>query len=126
VIILTSRPIIYNKQCKIKKALMDSKNKTVIRIQVNPGVARNEVTGIYGGLFKLGIAAPPVKGRANKELISYLSNLLRIKRDDIEIISGQKTRIKTIAVSGLDKEVIIDKLLARDALKRGFQSEISW
>jgi len=60
------------------------------------------------------IAAPPVKGKANKELINYLSGLLEIKRGDIIIISGQTKRNKTLAVSGLDREVIVKKLSIKD------------
>ena len=105
---------------------MNKTPKTFIKVQVVPGASRNEVTGIHGDSIRLKVAAPPVKGRANKELISYLSDLLGIKRDDIEITSGQKTRIKTIAVSGLDEETIMKKLLVKDIKKRGFQSEISW
>jgi len=105
---------------------MNKTPKRFIKVQVVPGASRNEVTGIHGDSIRLKVAAPPVKGRANKELISYLSDLLGIKRDDIEITGGQKTRIKTISVSGLDEETIMKKLLVKDIKKRGFQSEISW
>ena len=107
---------------------MDNKKKTVIKVSVRPGASRNEVTGMSGDSFKIKIAAPPVKGKANKELINYLSDLLGIKRDYIEITGGQTNRSKMLSVFGLSKEIITDKLLARDAKdkKRGFQSEISW
>jgi len=85
--------------------------KTIIRVQVTPGASKNEVTGIQGKLYRIKIAAPPVKGKANKELINYLSNLLKIKRGDIAITSGQIKRCKTLAISGLDKETLAKKLL---------------
>ena len=59
---------------------MDNKKKTVIRVSVSPGAARNEVTGMHGDSFKIKIAAPPVKGKANKELISYLISCWREMR----------------------------------------------
>ena len=127
-IVLTSKPIIYNKQGKIKKVLVDNTKKTIIKVRVSPGASKNEVTGFRGDSIKMKIAAPPVKGKANKELINYLSGLLGIKRGDIIIISGQTKRNKTLAVSGLDREVIVKKLSVKDKndKKRGFQSEISW
>lgn len=100
---------------------MAEAGKTIIKVLVSPGASRNEVTGLLGDSIKLKIAAPPLKGRANKELISYLSDLLGIKRDDIEIISGQTKRSKTLAVSGLDREIILKKLLilSQGTKKRG-------
>mgnify|MGYP001419265393 CR=1 FL=1 len=94
---------------------MNNTLKTVIRIQVSPGASKNEVTGMYGDSIKLKIAAPPVKGLANKELINYLSDLLGIKREGIIIVSGQTKRSKTIAISGLDREDILKKLLIKKA-----------
>ena len=47
--------------------------KIKIWVQVHPNARRNEVQGEKDGIWQLKIAAPPVRGRANQELISFLS-----------------------------------------------------
>ena len=93
---------------------MNKLKKTIIKVRVSPGASQNEVAGLHGDSIKLKIAAPPVRGQANKELVSFLSDLLEIKRGDIAITSGQTKRNKTLAVSGLDREIILKKLLIKD------------
>lgn len=53
------------------------------------------------------IKAPPVEGKANKEIISYLSRLLKVPKKSIEIKSGQNNPYKVIRVTGLDEETCI-------------------
>ena len=46
--------------------------------------------------IKIRIKAIPEKGRANAELIKFLSNELNIPKDKITIISGKSTPLKLI------------------------------
>ena len=50
------------------------------------------------GTIKIALVSPPQKGRANKELISFLSDELGIERKNIKIISGLASRIKIISI----------------------------
>ena len=79
-------------------------------IKVTPNAGRNEITGYRDGVIGVKIAAPPVRGRANKELIAFLSKTLGISKSSISIIRGQAGRNKLIAVSGLTREEIIKRL----------------
>ena len=51
-----------------------------ITIQVQPRAARTEVIGLHGNAIKLRVAAPPVDGAANRELIRCLARLLNVPR----------------------------------------------
>jgi len=79
-------------------------------VRVHPNAARNEVVGITGGVWQVRVSALPVKGKANKELIAFLSQLLGVSKSRISIIRGHTTRNKAIAISGLSQEDIMQRL----------------
>ena len=61
--------------------------------------------------LRLKIAAPPQKGRANRELVVFLSRRLGLKRDSVEILSGHTARNKVLRIRGLSKEAVLKRLL---------------
>lgn len=87
-----------------------SQNQTTITIHVQPNARRNEVLGFEDGVLHLKIAAPPVKGKANKELIDFLSQLLKVSRGSVAIEKGLTSRRKVIAIDGLDQAHILERL----------------
>jgi len=84
--------------------------KAEISVRVHPNAARNEVVGVTDGVWQVRVSAPPVKGKANKKLIAFLSGLLGVGKSQIDIIRGRTTRNKVIAVSGLSQEDIMKRL----------------
>jgi len=87
------------------------KNTARILMQIYPSAARNEVVGFTDDVLRVKIAAPPVKGKANKELLDFLSQLLALSKDRIGIIKGHTTRNKIVAIDGMSKETAIKLLL---------------
>jgi uncharacterized protein (TIGR00251 family) len=87
-----------------------SERKENITIQVQPNARRNEVLGFEDGILHIKIAAPPVKGKANKELVLFLSQLIGVSRGSINIKSGLTSRRKAIAIAGLDRDQIVERL----------------
>ena len=81
-----------------------------ISVRVHPNAAKNEVAGIINGVWQIRVAAPPVKGKANKELVAYLSRFLGVSKSQIGIIKGHTTRNKIIAIDGLTQEDITKRL----------------
>jgi len=63
-------------------------------IHVQPRASRIGLCGIHGDALKLAISAPPVDGKANKEVIAFLAALLKIPKKEIVIISGLQSRTK--------------------------------
>jgi len=90
-----------------------SERQESITIQVQPNARRNEVLGFEDGILHLKIAAPPVKGKANRELIELLSKLLGVSKGSINIERGITGRRKVIAIAGLDREQIVARLGAQ-------------
>ena len=80
------------------------KNKNYLRIKVIPNSNTNEIKEIMTDdsgeeTIKIKIKAIPEKGKANTELIKFLSKELEIKKSNISIISGKTDRIKLIKIS---------------------------
>jgi uncharacterized protein (TIGR00251 family) len=73
----------------------------VIKTRVEPRSSRPGIAGAYRDGIKVRLASPPVEGRANRELIEVLSRELKIKKRDIEIISGKTSRNKVVKISGV-------------------------
>ncbi len=78
----------------------------IIKIKVEPRSSRSEIVGPYGDGLKVKLTSPPVEGRANKELIEVLAKGFKIRKADVEIIAGDKSKTKTvrlIGVTGIEK-----------------------
>ena len=85
---------------------------TAHNIRVIPGSKLNQVVGIMDdGSLKIKLKAKPIAGRANLELIKYLSNILDINESDIEIHSGLSSRNKIIRIRNVDKARLQQKIL---------------
>jgi len=86
--------------------------KTTILVRVRPNAARNEVVDVTDGVYLVKVSAPPVKGKANKELVAFLSRLLGVSKSQVNIIKGYTSRNKVIALDGLSQEDIMKRLLS--------------
>ena len=60
--------------------------------------------------LKIALAAPPVDGKANRELIAFLAKRLGLPKTAIDLVKGQNSRMKSVRVYGLDATSIL-KLL---------------
>jgi len=86
-------------------------NTARIEVRVQPNAARNEIVALADGILRIKIAAPPVKGRANRELVDFLCKLLNLSKNRVSIVKGHTTRNKLVAIEGLSQEAVL-KLLA--------------
>ena len=87
--------------------------KQKISLSVYPNASRNEIVGFTDGVLLVKVSAPPVKGKANKELITYLSRLLGVGKGSINIIKGHTARNKVVAIDGLSQEEVMKRLLPK-------------
>ena len=84
--------------------------RTRILARVQPNARRSEVVGFTDGVLQVRVAAPPVKGRANLELIALLSDVLGVGRSALTIEKGLTSRNKTIAINGLGQDRVASLL----------------
>ena len=73
-------------------------------VRVTPRAPRTQLNGIIQNgvdtIYKVAIAAPPIGGRANAELIRYIASVLDVPRSAIEVASGEHSRNKLVRVRG--------------------------
>ena len=83
-----------------------------VSIFVQPRASRTEVVGHHGDAIKLRVAAPPVDGEANREVVRFLSKLLGIPPGSVELLSGESGRRKVVELRGVTVDFVRSKLLA--------------
>ena len=87
----------------------------ILRIRVTPNSSKNATGGIftdsYGNDFlKINLSAVPEKGKANQELIKYLSKILNLSKSTLIILSGETDRYKKLQLNISPSSSIEDKL----------------
>jgi uncharacterized protein (TIGR00251 family) len=70
----------------------------ILNIRVIPKASRNLVKEVEGG-FKVYLTKPPEDGLANQQLLEVLAEYLKVKRYQIRITNGQKSRDKLVEVN---------------------------
>ena len=75
-------------------------------VRVQPRAARSKVAGVRGGALLLRVAAPPVDGAANEELVRLLAGWLGVARRDVSIVGGAASRSKLVDVRGVSVEAV--------------------
>lgn len=70
-------------------------------VRVAPRASRNRVVGIQDGALKVALTAPPVDGAANEALKKLLAKALGVAKSDVEILRGDRARIKVLCVHGV-------------------------
>ena len=70
-----------------------------IRVKVIPKSSKTEFAGhLPDGVWKIKVAAPPEKGKANRALLEFLAAYLGVPKSRIRIVAGDTSRIKRIQV----------------------------
>jgi uncharacterized protein (TIGR00251 family) len=87
-----------------------TKKPVRIAVQGHPGAKRNEVVRFEEGVWDIKIAAPPTEGKANKELIEFLSKVLDISKSRVTISKGATGHRKLIELEGITKEAAEERL----------------
>jgi uncharacterized protein (TIGR00251 family) len=89
----------------------DAKTGTAISVKVIPRAKKNEVAGLMeDGSVRIRLTAPPVEGAANQALVEFLSQLLQIHKNQIEIVAGLSSERKLISLVGISPHSVEDIL----------------
>ena len=83
------------------------------KVQVVPRASRSEIVGEHNGALRVRIAAPPVDGAANEELIHTLARALRVKRGAIEVVAGRTSKTKQVRVTSASPRDLVRLLSQR-------------
>ncbi|HEX9380668.1 MAG TPA: DUF167 domain-containing protein [Gaiellaceae bacterium] len=83
---------------------------TRLRLRVAPGAARAGVVGRHGDAWKVRVAAPPERGRANEAVVRLLAETLSVPREAVTLVSGHGGRDKIVELTGLGPSQIERRL----------------
>ena len=89
-----------------------SEGRLLVEIKAVPGASKTEAAGVTDGRLRVRIAAAPEDGRANSALVTFLAKELGCPKRDITIVSGEKSRLKIVAVP-LSGETTLRALLTK-------------
>lgn len=81
-----------------------------ITVRVQPNASQNELLHFRDGVLQIKITAPPVKGKANRELIKFLSDTLQVSQSQLTVEQGMTSKRKVISIDGLTRRQIMGQL----------------
>lgn len=69
-----------------------------LSVLVVPNASITEIVGMHDGALKIRLAAPPVDGKANEELIRFLAKKLDLAPSEISINKGATGKRKRVDI----------------------------
>lgn len=83
-----------------------------IAVKVIPNAPHDEVVGWRGKVLTVKLTAPPVEGRANRELCSFLARVFGVSSADVSLLRGETSRHKTVHIAGISAAQARERLNA--------------
>jgi uncharacterized protein len=87
--------------------IKQSRETVSFDVRVAPRASRDAIEGEHAGALKIRLTAPPVDDRANESLRHLLARRLKVPVSAVRIVSGEKSRSKRVAISGVTREQIL-------------------
>ncbi len=75
----------------------------LISVKVVPKAKKVQVKELSPGQYKVYLTSPPVDGLANEQLIKVLSEFFEVKRKDVILIKGVRSRNKIVEIKGIER-----------------------
>lgn len=89
------------------RIVQDTKAGAVLTVHIQPKASTTECVGVHGDAIKIRVAAPPVDGAANDELIRFLARRLSTPLTSVQIQSGASGRHKRVLVKGVTAQLVL-------------------
>jgi uncharacterized protein (TIGR00251 family) len=95
-----------------KFRLHDGKKGAALAVRVTPRASSNQIVGaLHDGTIKIRITAPLDVDQANAELVDFLSAVLEVGKNRIEVVAGATGRDKLISVLDMDSATLHKKIV---------------
>jgi uncharacterized protein (TIGR00251 family) len=69
-----------------------------VRIVVIPRAKKSEIIKLQSGSLRVKLTSPPIKNRANRELIELLSHYYQVSKSTIRIVRGVHSKEKVVEI----------------------------
>lgn len=77
----------------------------IVTVKVTPGAPRTCVKRFENGILYVAVAAPPEKGRANDALVDFVAEQFGLKKQQVQIVSGQTSRLKRLQIPVEEQQI---------------------
>jgi len=78
-----------------------AKDEISFAVRVVPRASRSEIAGEHDGALRVRVAAAPVEGAANAELIKTLAKAFGVAASHVNVTAGQRSKQKRVSVVGI-------------------------
>jgi len=82
-------------------------------VRIVSRASRSEIAGEHNGALRIRIAAPPVEGAANRELIRLLARMFKLPQTAVAIVSGARSKSKVVRIQGADSAKLEQLILLK-------------
>ncbi|AEH45630.1 protein of unknown function DUF167 [Thermodesulfatator indicus DSM 15286] len=90
----------------------------LLSIYLQPKAKKEEIVGFYQEALKIKVKSPPVDGKANEALISFLAKKLGLSKKNLKLLAGFTSKHKKVYIEGLEEKEIKKRLgIVNDAIK---------
>ncbi len=83
----------------------------LVTVRVIPRSRQTRIDGVRNNAVLVRLAAAPVDGAANDALLELLADILECSRRQLRLVSGERSRDKSIQVDGIPSEIVARRLL---------------
>lgn len=92
--------------------LVEKDGAVRFEVHAKPRAKTSKVVGVRGDAVEIALAAPPVDGAANEELVRFVALVLHVRKRDVELVRGDSSREKLLSITGLSAPEIESRLRA--------------
>jgi uncharacterized protein len=90
-----------------------ARDGVLLKLWIQPGASKTKVAGPHGDRLKIQVAAPPVEGAANEELLRFLKKTLGVPLSNLELVRGASSRQKDVFCRGIQADEASKLLISR-------------
>jgi uncharacterized protein len=95
--------------------VQDSPEGALISVWAKPRASKSRVIGRRDDgkgqtQLEVALAAPPVDGAANQELLEFIARALKVGKSRVELVRGESSRLKVVRISGICAQEVVEAL----------------
>jgi len=82
-----------------------------LQVRVTPRAKRNAIELDDDGRIRVRVTAVPERGKANAAVVALIAKTLGLSKRSIAVVRGHTSRDKLIAVDGMDRDEVLERLI---------------
>jgi uncharacterized protein (TIGR00251 family) len=94
----------------LRPAIASTQDGILITVHVIPNASQTEILLERDGRITMRVNAPPLKGKANRGIVKWLSKKLGTPSSRIRIVAGLTSSLKVIAIIGINEKGFLEAI----------------